>query len=137
MNWEAIGAVGEVLGAFAVFASLIYLARQIRQNTQMMKSTVRQQLAAVSQQIGYKLAEHADILAKVINGDVLTPVEDLRARSVAQAMFRGWETYAYQHKQGLLDPSEWRGYRESMHVVLTERPGCKPVFTLPPPENLR
>ena len=52
MNWEAIGAVGEILGALAVFASLIYLARQIRQNTQMMKSTVRQQLAAVSQQIG-------------------------------------------------------------------------------------
>ena len=64
MDWEAIGAVGEVLGALAVLASLIYLARQIRQNTQMMKSTVRQQINAVSQQTGYKLAEHADILTK-------------------------------------------------------------------------
>lgn len=30
MNWEAIGAVGEGLGAAAVFVTLVYLALQIR-----------------------------------------------------------------------------------------------------------
>ena len=30
MNWEAIGAIGEVLGAFAVVATLLYLALQVR-----------------------------------------------------------------------------------------------------------
>ena len=33
MNWDAIGAVGELLGAAAVLFTLIYLAVQIRQNT--------------------------------------------------------------------------------------------------------
>jgi hypothetical protein len=33
MNWEAIGAVGETVGALAVLVTLIYLAMQIRQNT--------------------------------------------------------------------------------------------------------
>ena len=33
MNWDAIGAVGEVGGAVAVVASLIYLAAQVRSNT--------------------------------------------------------------------------------------------------------
>ena len=33
MNWDAIGAVGELLGASAVLITLIYLAVQIRQNT--------------------------------------------------------------------------------------------------------
>ena len=33
MNWEAIGAVGEIIGALAVVASLAYLAIQIRHNT--------------------------------------------------------------------------------------------------------
>ena len=33
MNWEAIGAIGEVLGAAAVVVTLGYLAVQIRQNT--------------------------------------------------------------------------------------------------------
>ena len=30
MNWDAIGAIGEVVGALAVFISLLYLALQIR-----------------------------------------------------------------------------------------------------------
>ncbi len=33
MNWEAIGAIGELIGAAAVVVTLIYLAVQIRQNT--------------------------------------------------------------------------------------------------------
>ncbi len=34
MNWEAIGAVGEILAAIAVVVTLVYLAKQIRQNSQ-------------------------------------------------------------------------------------------------------
>jgi hypothetical protein len=33
MNWDAIGAVAELLGAIGVIASLIYVATQIRRNT--------------------------------------------------------------------------------------------------------
>ncbi len=33
MNWEAIGAIGEVLGAAGVIITLAYLAVQIRQNS--------------------------------------------------------------------------------------------------------
>ncbi len=33
MNWEAIGAIAELLGAIGVIATLLYLASQIRHNT--------------------------------------------------------------------------------------------------------
>jgi hypothetical protein len=33
MNWEALGASGEALGALLVIVSVIYLAQQVRQNT--------------------------------------------------------------------------------------------------------
>lgn len=35
MNWEAIGAIAEVIGAVAVVASVIYLAFQVRENTRL------------------------------------------------------------------------------------------------------
>ena len=39
MNWEAIGAIGEIVGAVAVLGTLYYLAAQIRtQNQQLEKS---------------------------------------------------------------------------------------------------
>jgi hypothetical protein len=33
MNWDAVGAVGEVIGAIAVVATLLFVARDIRQNS--------------------------------------------------------------------------------------------------------
>ena len=33
MNWDAVGAIGEIVGALAVVITLVYLAIQVRQNT--------------------------------------------------------------------------------------------------------
>ena len=44
MNWEAVGAIGEVVGAMGIIVTLAYLAYQIRQNTQGMRLTARQTL---------------------------------------------------------------------------------------------
>jgi hypothetical protein len=38
MNWEAIDAVGEILGAGAVFASLMYLTVHIRNSTRQLQA---------------------------------------------------------------------------------------------------
>ena len=46
MNWEAIGAIGELLGAAGVIATLGYLAFQIRQNTQQLAQNERSSIAA-------------------------------------------------------------------------------------------
>ena len=42
MNWEAIGAVGEIVGAVAVVGTLFYLAIQIRQNNRVVEENSRQ-----------------------------------------------------------------------------------------------
>ncbi len=39
MNWNAIGAIGEIIGALAVFLTLVYLALQIRQNTKAIQAS--------------------------------------------------------------------------------------------------
>jgi hypothetical protein len=44
MNWDAIGAIGEILGAIAVFASLIYLAIQIRNSTKQFRAQMEDDL---------------------------------------------------------------------------------------------
>jgi hypothetical protein len=49
MNWEAIGAIGELMGAVAVVLTLGYLAIQIRQNTeQVRQNTLTARAAAVN-----------------------------------------------------------------------------------------
>ena len=40
MNWQAIGAMGEILGAAAVVLTLFYLGVQIRQNTKVSRAQI-------------------------------------------------------------------------------------------------
>lgn len=46
MNWEAIAAIGEMIGAIGVILTLGYLAYQIRQNTQQLAQNERTSIAA-------------------------------------------------------------------------------------------
>lgn len=40
MNWDALGAIGELVGGLAVIVTLIYLAVQLRQNSALLKASV-------------------------------------------------------------------------------------------------
>jgi hypothetical protein len=52
VNWEAIGAAAELLGAIGVIASLLYLATQIRQGTRTARDTaVRAMVAETNHQL--------------------------------------------------------------------------------------
>ena len=44
MNWDAIGAVGEVVGAIAVIATLVYLSLQIRQQNKSQQLEVKESI---------------------------------------------------------------------------------------------
>ena len=46
MNWDAIGAVGELAGALAVLITLIYLAVQLRQNTNLASGAAQREVMA-------------------------------------------------------------------------------------------
>ena len=46
MDWEALGAIAEAVGAIAIFVSLVYVAAQIRQNTQQFSRSIEADLLA-------------------------------------------------------------------------------------------
>ncbi len=51
MSWDAVGAIGEVLGAIAVFVTLAYLALQIRQTRTDLRRSIRQARGEALRQI--------------------------------------------------------------------------------------
>ena len=60
MNWDAIGAVGELIGAIAVVITLVYLAIQIRQNTKTVRASTYQSVAEALADGSYRLVGHFD-----------------------------------------------------------------------------
>jgi hypothetical protein len=119
MSWDALAAIAEALGAVAVLASLVYLATQVRQNTQMMKSSIRQQLTATSQDVIFKGIDLASVVAKAANRETLTAAEQIQLNQLHRAALRGLEDFAYQNQHGLLDPSEWAARLESARDLMS------------------
>ena len=75
MNWDAVGAIAESIGAIAVVLSLIYVAVQIRQNTQQFSRSVEaNQLAAFERNVesGNRIREimilHPELAELLLSG---------------------------------------------------------------------
>jgi hypothetical protein len=63
MSWDGIGAVGELVGALGVIVSLVYLAAQIRQNSQVVRTATRQAVSTSQMEIGMQLASNPELRA--------------------------------------------------------------------------
>jgi len=110
MNWEAFGAIGEILGAAAVVVSLIYLAMQIRiQNKESRLAATHEISVGFRESLSSFLdSDLVDIFLKA-NKDVdsLTDNERLRLLIGMQRIFRLWEEAFHQFTAGRLDARIW------------------------------
>ena len=128
MNWEAIGAVGEVVGAVAVVVTLIYLTVQLRQNTQSAQNaswqSITRQLSdldvteAVDPELStfFKIAEESP--------EDISPEQYWKFTRLAQPRLGAIE-YAYlASKKGTIDDFFW----EAIHPYtkhLMRKPGYR------------
>ena len=64
MNWDAIGAIAELLGAVGVIASLVYLAGQIRHSREQMSENTKNVRIASEHSRAYQRADRQRISAQ-------------------------------------------------------------------------
>ena len=115
MNWEAIGAVGEVLGAVGVILTLGYLAMQIRQNTSMMTAQAVQASVDATQRVLLFRTEHADVRAifrKARNDEELSVDEFEVVTGWLQASFMNFQARFQHHARGVFDASVNQSYEK-------------------------
>src|SRR5210317_1436142 len=107
MNWDAVGAIAEALGAAGVIASLIYLATQIRaQNREARIAASREVTAAFREAVSTMQDEQRALVVWKAMQDInaLDPAEKLQINAIAQQYLRVWEQAHYQHTEGRLEP---------------------------------
>jgi hypothetical protein len=110
VNWEAIGAVGEILGAAAVVLSLVYLAGQIRtQNRESRISAMHDMSVGFRDAVAkFSTEDMSKLLVRAnVNFDDLTDDEALRLVVTFGGLFRAWEEAFVQHEEGRLDQRGW------------------------------
>jgi hypothetical protein len=135
INWDAMGAVGEIFGAIAVFATLIYLAAQIRQNTASVKaaavdaaithvSNIRQEIFAnddvanlyvEGNQDPTKLDEKSRLRYRLMMHNILMSISNIYAQSELTVLSKtNWESQIPILKRTISTPGGawfWSNYR--------------------------
>ena len=106
MNWETIGAIGELVGAIGVISSLVYVGYQIKET----QKAVRAATAQARTDLGVQLissrytSDIADVLVKSQSDpESLTKSEHFKLKSFFSAHVRHCQNLFYQQLQGLLD----------------------------------
>ncbi len=69
MNWEAISAIAEIAGAVLVVASLVYVGRQIWQNTAMMRISAASETMERDYDLVLPLIESTEFTELWLKGD--------------------------------------------------------------------
>lgn len=91
VNWTAVGASGEIVGALAVVLTLLYLSRQIRENSRALQVAALRDTTAQWNQWSELLASSPELAAIVVDGNRsyhdLAADRALRYAAFVQAFF--------------------------------------------------
>lgn len=117
MTLEILANLADIVGLILIVASLIYVARELRQNTEMMRAESRNEIVHSHQQEIFELIAHPEVM-KVLHHDKLDDT-DVRIHAWLTAHCRAREHEWFQLQYGALDESSWASYSSSIPIVLS------------------
>ncbi len=126
MNWDAIGAIAELLGAIGVIASLVYLAVQIRHGQRAVRASTYQQYRQGNHQAINSALTVPGLASTVSSGLVdfeqLDPEDAFRFTFWINGVMHSYDNACYQYRLGMLDDDRWAMHRADI-VQFFETPG--------------
>lgn len=130
MNWLAISAVGEIIGALAVVCSLIYLGNQVRNSNRIATNESESSLTALSTHVSKSAKESSVLMLKLKDSNLkLTPEEKVESEYLASEFMNMWGSAASAYRNGLIAKYLFEMYMTDLEVNLTQYPGlCLAVY---------
>ena len=111
MNWEAIGAVGERLGAVAVLLTLFYLASQLRQSNRATQANIESQAGEWWSQHNQQMIHSPEMIEVIESGlnDIGTLSDPDRRRFSwwLASMFYMFQNLHDQYQRGIVSEEAW------------------------------
>ncbi len=128
MNWDAVQAVAESIGALAVVVSIAYVALQIRQNTRSIRASAHQDLLNHVAQLNLRITDDPTLATLILKARVspLDPasVGGIRLRAMNATLLRHYAHAYSQFREGILSEDQWRVFEASLRRNL-RRPNTR------------
>ena len=129
MNWDAIGAIGEFLGAGGVIVSLLYLATQIKADAKARRGATFQELSSLMS-AGAEAIHSGPFIAPLLvkmgkQEGPLTPEEQIRFHFFMLMACRRFEAVHVHKRLDLIDPELIEGFEYSNLSIVTGGAGAE------------
>ena len=127
MNWDAVGSIGEIVGALAVFLTLVYLARQINQNTKAVRATALDSSVSSVLEVRGKIFEDPSLVAIYLKGlkapEELNEIDTARFKLLMHNItWALWNVYS-QADVAELSSDLWESQKAVVNRTYTSRGG--------------
>ena len=122
MNWDALGAIAETLGAIGIFATLIYLAVQVRHNSALIQQQQNATTAANTRDTFLMLQDpfvRESVYRAFNTEDELTDEQTGAAEGYLISALIGFTIAWRQYRQGHMSAAEWEGWRTQIGLWFT------------------
>ena len=130
MNWTAIGALGEVLGAVAVVATLLYVARQLEEQGRALTTSVRDSAFQQLQEWNYQVVADPVLSHLFQRGAAnedwseFSPEEQSRLIHILYSFFKTFENIYVHSAEGSVPPEVWERNCQ-VFFAYASQPGCR------------
>ena len=126
MNWDAIGAIAELLAAVGVIISLIFVGLQVRKSNAEARLATIQATTDTEVMMVSTLADHAETWNKVHTGEALEgDVEIRRGIVLFNLLMIDYENRYHHFLAGNLDERSW-----SNRLIVLDLVVALPIFKL-------
>lgn len=109
---EQWASLAEIAGSIVVVATLIFLAVQLRQHNQLLKSESRKAQLSNDQTSILIGLDHPEVWAMMHSPEPLSQRDQFRLSAAYLIDMRNREFEFFQYKNGELDEAAWKAYRE-------------------------
>ncbi len=112
MTLEQYAAIAEIIGVILVIASLVYVARQLGQNTEMMRANAAGQRVQHDAELNFRVSDNNDGFTEIwLKGitalDSLSEAERIRLIFFNRSAIVHWHNMFSLRSQNLLPDSAW------------------------------
>ena len=127
MNWGAVGAIGEIVGALAVIATLVYLAQQVRLSNRIAFASseieLKNSFSPVNEAV-YGNTEIAQLLSRAINPDAeFEDAEKFMLIAWFRQLFHCWHAIECSYRNGLASKSIYESVFDDIRITIEQVPG--------------
>lgn len=132
MNWDAVGAIGEIVGALSVLITLVYLTTQIKLSNRIAvaanEAQIQNNFSAINESI-YTDTELAALIKRAEGKEPnFTEVENLQVEAWTRRLGNQWLSIEAAHKNGMVSEQTYKLMFNDIEYAISIGPGLHPQW---------